>query len=65
MVGASATSGTPTPAPSACTALNTTQAGPALEVVRWIDGGGEACTCCSRPNAFTLQAGLKYFRTLA
>ena len=61
LVGASATSSAPTTAPSACTALNSTQAGSAIEVVRWVDSGWEAHTCGSQPNAFTLQAGQGYF----
>jgi hypothetical protein len=65
LVGASATSGTPTPAPSACTTLNTAQAGSAIDVVHWIDGGWEAHNFCSRPTTFTLQAGLGHFRKLA
>lgn len=65
LVGASATSSAPTTAPGACTALNSTQAGSALEVVRWVDSGWEAHTCGSQPNAFTLQAGLGYFVKMA
>ena len=65
LVGASATSGTPTTAPGACTALNTAQVGSALEVVRWVDGGWEAHSCGFQTNRFTLQAGVGYFVRMA
>ncbi len=65
LVGASATLGTPTTAPGACTVLNTAQAGSALEVVRWVDGGWEAHSCGFQTNRFTLQAGVGYFVRMA
>ena len=60
-VGASAISGTPSVASVTCSQINTTQAGTAVELDRWIDGGWEGHRCGLPVNDFTLQAGQGYF----
>ena len=61
LVGASAISGTPSVASTTCSQLNTVQAGTAVELDRWIDGGWEGHRCGLPVNDFTLQAGQGYF----
>ena len=61
LVGASAVSGTPSTAAGSCAHLNAAQAGTAIEVDRWIDGGWEGHRCGLPPNDFTLEAGRGYF----
>ena len=61
LVGASAISGTPSVASATCSQLNTVQAGTAVELDRWIDGGWEGHRCGLPVNDFTLQAGQGYF----
>lgn len=61
LVGASAISGTPSVASVTCSQINTTQAGTAVELDRWIDGGWEGYRCGLPVNDFTLQAGQGYF----
>ena len=61
LVGASAISGTPSVASATCTQLNTVQAGTAVELDRWIDGGWEGHRCGLPVNDFTLQSGQGYF----
>ena len=61
LIGASAISGTPSVASATCTQLNTVQAGTAVELDRWIDGGWEGHRCGLPVNDFTLQAGQGYF----
>jgi hypothetical protein len=57
LIGASAMSGTPSVASATCSQLNTVQAGTAVELDRWIDGGWEGHRCGLPVNDFTLQAG--------
>ena len=61
LVGASAISGTPSVASTTCSQLNTVQAGTAVELDRWIDGGWEGHRCGLPVNDFTLQSGQGYF----
>ena len=61
LVGASAISGTPSVASATCSQLNTVQAGTAVELDRWIDGGWEGHRCGLPVNDFTLQSGQGYF----
>lgn len=61
LVGASAIAGTPSVASVTCTQVNATQAGTAVELDRWVDGGWEGHRCGLPVNDFTLQAGQGYF----
>ncbi len=61
LVGASATSGTPSVASEICTQLNSTQAGTAVELDRWVEGDWEGHPCVLPVHDFTLQAGQGYF----
>ncbi|MBU6289793.1 MAG: hypothetical protein KGS10_16665, partial [Chloroflexi bacterium] len=65
LIGAAATSPTPSTAPGTCTTLNTAVAGSALEVVQWVDAGWAAHTCGTSVNQFTMQAGQGYFVKMA
>ena len=61
LVGAGVAIGAPSTAAGACTIMNAAQAGTAVELDRWVDGGWEGHRCGLPPNDFTLQAGQGYF----
>jgi alpha-tubulin suppressor-like RCC1 family protein len=61
LVGAIAISGTLSVASATCTQLNTVQAGTAVELDRWVDGGWEGHRCDGPGSDFTQLAGQGYF----
>ena len=61
LVGATAISGTLSVASATCSQLNTVQAGTAVELDRWIDGGWDGHRCDVPANDFTQIAGQGYF----